>query len=865
MSKKSSVKRFRSALLNSTLAKRLMFGIIPISLAAICVLGSSAYLISKKHIVNNVNKEIDTLGHQAGLALSDFFKQRIHDLETIVETPLLADYHTNLDFGLLQEAKSYRQEMERYLQRFSRRTEVYNRLIYVDGKGREVCKIVSSEIAAERNDLRDPALMQELRTLSPVQHYQSSLKNDPHFGPAVVYAKALFNPAGVFKGILILECSLKPVEDILNGFNMGPSGWAYMAGPTEDFVLGKRPASITPGETLSSETEIPETPWKISVGAKSSEFLGPLKQIRNLTLWTGGLCGALVVLFVVFRVRSVTRPIKELVNAAQDIQTGNLSARVSTQVPDEIGILSQAFNTMAESLEQRTDDLTQSEARYRSVLENSPAAVMGISRENWITTWNRGAEEIFGYSSAEILGKPITALFPPKAEKEFHSLLAKVMEKGGVRDHLIAGVSKKGEHLDLSLSWGGTHQDFWANREWAVVIRNVSEAKKLQQQIIRSEKLSAVGQLLSSVAHELNNPLQAVTGYAQLLSSQLLRPLAHSQNSSREDAKMILESAMRCRKILDNLLLFVRHGDMEKRPVHIREILSASLELLQYKLKKSAQITVKCDIPKRLPGVKADAQQIQQVFVNILNNACDALTTGWDGKKNITIRALAQGETVRVEIADSGPGISEDDKKSIFEPFFTTKPAGRGTGLGLSVSRQIMQDHGGLLGFKSPPGGGTAFYVELPATRTSAVRKKNKTAAPAKIKGWRVLVVDDEPSVLAFLSKFFVREGSLPSEAENLQEAREKISKEVFDVVVADVRLGEGSGLDLRENWFKWSPFPRPPFLFLTGDVLNPGLEKTMEEKSLILLHKPVDLDALLGTLADLLHKDSPSDFSART
>lgn len=714
-------------ILKPSLAKRLIFWIIPISLAAICVLGSSAYLISKKHIVNNINKEIATLGRQAALALSDFFKQRIHDLETIAETPLLADYHTNLDFGLFQEAEAYRREMEKYLQRFSQRSGVYNRLIYVDEKGREICKIVSSEPAPDRGGFNDLGLISQIRQMGPP--YQSSLTDDPLFGKTVVYGKALYGPTGAFRGVLILECGMKPVTDILNGLNVGPSGWAYMTGPARNSVLGKRPAAIRHEETLSSETEIPETQWKISVGAKSSEFLAPLNQIRNLTFWTGGLCGAFVVLFVVLRVRSLTRPIKELVDAAQGLQAGDLSARVRAGGADEIGTLSQAFNTMAESLEQRTGDLQESEARYRSVLENSPVAILGLSREQRIATWNRGAEAIFGHSADFILGKPLEVLFPANWAEKFRELLAAVMSHGSVRDHPAIGLTQDGRRLDIQISWGGRFTDFWMNKEWTVVIRDVTEAKKLEQQIIHSEKLSAVGQLLSSVAHELNNPLQAVTGYAQLLSAQLSGPGA--KKSIRKDLKMIVDNTMRCRKILDNLLLFVRHGDVEKRPVNIQEALSVSIELLQYKLKKAAQIELKCEIPKRLPPVKADIQQIQQVFVNIINNACDALTSGWDGEKKISIRAASQGQSVRIEFSDSGPGIPEDARKRIFEPFFTTKPPGRGTGLGLSVCRQIIQDHGGLMGFQSHPGQGTTFFVELPSTRKSAADSKAFAAPPS--------------------------------------------------------------------------------------------------------------------------------------
>ena len=152
-------------------------------------------------------------------------------------------------------------------------------------------------------------------------------------------------------------------------------------------------------------------------------------------------------------------------------------------------------------------NLAESESRLRTVLENSPEAIIGLSREHWINTWNRGAEKIFGLSSAEVLGKPMTVLFPKGGGAEFKNLLNQVMERGAVKDFLMPGQTKDGRLLDLSVSWGGAHADFWMNKEWTLVIRDITEARRLQQQLIRSEKLSAVGQLISGIAHELNNPL----------------------------------------------------------------------------------------------------------------------------------------------------------------------------------------------------------------------------------------------------------------------------------------------------------------------------------------------------------------------
>jgi len=483
--------------------------------------------------------------------------------------------------------------------------------------------------------------------------------------------------------------------------------------------------------------------------------------------------------------------------------------------------------------------LSESEARYRNVLENSPAAVIGLSREHWITTWNRGAEGIFGYAAAEIVGKPLVALFPQGVGDEAKKLLAEVVEKGAVRDYTIRGVAKGGRSLELSLSWGGTHPDFWMNQEWAVVIRDVTEAKKLQQQLIRSEKLSAVGQLISGIAHELNNPLQAVVGYSQLLWDDV------RGMSFGDDLRQIFENAMRCRKIIDNLLLFVRQGDIQKKPIKLGDAVRASLDLLEHKLKKTAGIHVQVVIPPRLPKVKADFSQIQQVFVNLITNACDAMRVEEGPKELQVVVSLPLEDRVRVEFIDTGPGVPENLREKIFEPFFTTKPEGQGTGLGLPVCRQIIEEHEGTIGARNNPSGGATFWLELPATAEREPRQRAKGPELPRVPGKLVLVVDDEPAVLSFLQKVMEAEGDVIETAATLHEAAGKISQIPFDLVITDMNLGKDNGLALYDGWSRWTLQARPPFLFITGDILNTGLEKIVQKKGLALLHKPLDVETL--------------------
>jgi two-component system NtrC family sensor kinase len=491
-------------------------------------------------------------------------------------------------------------------------------------------------------------------------------------------------------------------------------------------------------------------------------------------------------------------------------------------------------------------NLSDSEARYRAVLDNSPEAVLGVSREHRIATWNRGAEGIFGYSAGEIVGKPLAALFPPsEAEKDVRLLIGEVMEKGSVRDFSIAGRARGGKLLALSVSWGGSLPAFWMNKEWTVVIRDVTEAKKLQRQIIQSEKLSAVGQLIAGIAHELNNPLQGVVGYAQFLA-------ADKRLKNKEEVGLIYQSAIRCRKIIENLLFFVRQGSVEKRPVSIQRLVKASRDLLDYKLRKANAVSVTVRLPRGLPSAQGDFHQLQQVLVNLINNACDAMS-GQGGDKEIRILASAAEGKLRLEVSDNGPGIALEHQARVFEPFFSTKPEGCGTGLGLAISRQIIADHGGSISFSTRVGEGTTFVIELPAASGPTARPAKPALLGRAPKGKTVLIVDDEPAVLSFLRRVLDAEGCRVETAASLAEALAIAKQRPFDLAISDAHLEDGRGLAPVEQWARGTAFPPPPFLFITGDVLNLSLQKAFSAKGLPLLYKPVDLDMLKGAVRALL------------
>jgi two-component system NtrC family sensor kinase len=245
-----------------------------------------------------------------------------------------------------------------------------------------------------------------------------------------------------------------------------------------------------------------------------------------------------------------------------------------------------------------------------------------------------------------------------------------------------------------------------------VVMSDVTDAASLQAKLMHAEKMAAVGQLVSGVAHEVNNPLTAILGFADLLMENPELP-----DSARKDLRVILQEAQRTKQIVQNLLSFARQMPPQRKPVQLNAILKRTIQLRAYDF-HSRGVAVSEQVQDDLPFVIGDSQQLQQVFLNILNNAYDAVRESGSGAR-INITTARKGDFVEVSFRDNGHGIHQPDR--IFDPFFTTKQVGEGTGLGLSICYGIVKEHGGEI-FCSNNGGepGATFTVRLPAVNEFA-------------------------------------------------------------------------------------------------------------------------------------------------
>jgi two-component system, NtrC family, sensor kinase len=376
------------------------------------------------------------------------------------------------------------------------------------------------------------------------------------------------------------------------------------------------------------------------------------------------------------------------------------------------------------------------------------------------------------------------------------------------------------------------------------------DLRRAQEQLLQSEKMSAIGQLIAGVAHELNNPLTAILGYAQLLETESL------ESRPMEYASKIFKQAQRTHRVVQNLLSFARQRKPEKQEFDVVKVLEEALLLRDYDMKVGT-IRLEREIAEGIPAVCGDSHQFEQVFLNIINNAVDAMM---EEKKSddrkLWVRVRGENNSVLIQFQDSGPGLKEPHR--IFEPFYTTKSVGKGTGLGLSICYGIVKEHGGEICARNAEGGGAIIEVKLPSAGHARTEVQSAPAIQKReaALGGKILVVEDEESVLDFERDVLAGTGAQVVTASSVDQMKAALKKQSFDALIINGKMPGLSGVPDTCRWIS-EEFPELShhFLMTFSSLTESEIRNFLEQNKIPFLVKPFEVGDLIANVRKLLVK----------
>ncbi len=517
---------------------------------------------------------------------------------------------------------------------------------------------------------------------------------------------------------------------------------------------------------------------------------------------------------------------------------------------------------------------------FQAVHEGVYVGTLGAASTSTISA-NPHLKTIFGYppEAAETHVQPfdISRFVDPQARTLF---VERLDREGEVTDYLLRLRRVDGAPIWVEVTASATYNgggnplglpDPPATLHIEALVRDVSERKKLDDQsrdgryqLLQAEKMAALGQTISGVAHELNNPLATILSWAERLAER------NVDDKTRQGLEVILAESERAARIVRNLLTFARKRQTTRAMVDLNQVVRETLALRAYEQKVS-NIQVVEALSSGLPEVFADGHQIKQVLLNLLINAEQACI-GANGRGTIVVRTSHDAErgSAVLEVNDDGPGIAEERQGRVFDPFFTTKEVGQGTGLGLTVAYAIVQEHSGRIWLESKPvsspkgpaeapgaKAGTSFFVELPVSgqhlNAPAARAAQQPISLEAFKGLRVLLVEDEPALAVAVSEALEDAGFTVDRAGDGEEGLTRLTEASYDLIVCDLKMPRIDGMQFYRAMAAATPALARRVIFVTGDVAGTDAERFLEETACRWLSKPFRLGDLLRAARDTL------------
>lgn len=514
----------------------------------------------------------------------------------------------------------------------------------------------------------------------------------------------------------------------------------------------------------------------------------------------------------------------------------------------ELGQVTGTVASLRDVTEQRAEAvaLARSEDRYHRLVESATDAIFTIDAQGRFTSVNQAVMTEMGLTREELIGTPCSRMIDPADLPAVENVIAHVFAGGKetvrLRFRAPGGAMRVGMVTTAPIVEGGVVVGCLG------IMRDITQQEILRESSAQQERLAAVGQLLSGVANELNNPLASLLAVADLEAKTMAPGAAHQQV-----IEQIRDEAKRASKIVAQLLETTSERPAERAAIDLNRIVRGTLDLHGYHFRLQ-HITVESMLAPNLSPVHADGAQLQQVLMNLLVNAEEALRD-WPGPRSLRVSTSDVAGRVFIDVQDSGPGIDVTPQSRVFEPMFTTRTGRGGRGFGLAVSRAIVQQHGGTLHVASIPGSGATFTLSLPASGTPAVTVDlaDQHVGAEKKRTRRLLLIEDEETLSAAISRYLRREGYEVDVASGGRDALKLLESERYDLIMLDLRMHDMSGDEVYRVIEARDPAQAARVLFVTGDLHRPEAAEFVRSTGRTALAKPFQLADLQTRIAQLV------------
>lgn len=572
-----------------------------------------------------------------------------------------------------------------------------------------------------------------------------------------------------------------------------------------------------------------------------------LRMLQEILLGVGVIVLAIAAAVSFLGARRLTQPVVALVEGTRRLAAGDLEHRIVEQSRSELGELAESFNDMAGALSRSRDALQESERAYRDLFDNAQDLVFTTDLSHRLRTVNRAGLAYLGFSAQQLQGRSLFDLVTPE-QRDRVSEVTQAVAPGQPRPHVEASLLRAdGSEVTLEIvsRWivesGQTVGIHAIGRDITQRRERERATIRFREQLAQAEKLRALGEMASGVAHNFNNLLTVVVGNAELISlhENIPEPI-------RRDTELILESARRCSAIVRRIQTFGRPIDMDDvDQVDLCQVARDIVDLTRPKWRTEPalagrQVDIVLDL-QPLPPILSQGSAWEEILSNLIFNSVDAMPDGG----TITITARLEGTEAVLDVRDTGTGMDEETKRRIFEPFFSTKDEASGTGLGLSTVWGLINTLGGSVAVDSRPGEGTCFSLRMPVADAMALADDEPQRPKQSMgQGLRVLVVDDEPRVLELVPPI-LRDCAVVDTAADGGQGLRRLAEAEYDVVLSDWVMAEASGLEVAAE--AKSRYPQAVVILMTG--WDPGSSAPDQDAVDLRLAKPFEREDVARVL----------------